>query len=245
MIIRIIVIFFLAFFILSATSLNLHAASNTPTPESELEKQIDSLTSKIASRVAELKLVEKRGVIGIVTDASNTQITINDIQGNTIFIDVDEFTDFTPSSSKSSFGISDIKKGDKLGILGLYNKESRRILARFVNVLNLPQVIRGVVVSVDSDEFTISIKSSENKDYSTDVESSTRTVSYDQDKKILVRSGFSKIEENQTIIIIGYPDLKDPKIFEASRIILLPDLPVNPKIKISAPTSSPTPSKSN
>lgn len=214
----------------------------TPTPTSSLiEKQIDSLTSKIASRVAQLRLVEKKGVMGEVTDVSNTKITINDIHGNTKFIDVDEFTKFTSATSKTSFGISDISKGDKLGILGLYNKESRRILARFVDVINLPQVIHGVISDIDSKNFTLVVTTTDNKIRDVDMQSSTKTVSYDTGKKTLTKGGFSKLEIRQTIIVVGYPGKNNSSLFEASRVIVLPDVEVNPKIKIETPTDTPSP----
>ncbi len=223
--------------------------SKSPAPTSSLiEKQINSLTSKIASRVAQLKLVEKRGVMGEVTDVSNTQITINDIHGNTKFIDVDEFTKFTSVTSKTSFGISDISKGDKLGILGLYNKESRRILARFVDVINLPQVVHGAISDIDSRNFTLVIATKDNKTRDIDMQPSTKTVSYDASKKALVKGGFSKLEIGQTIIVVGYPGKKDSSLpagqaglFEASRVIVLPDVTANPNIKIETPTDTPTP----
>src|SRR5258708_2265324 len=56
----------------------------------KLNKEIDQLKEKIASHVAELNLVEKRGVLGTVTDSSNNQVTLTDISGNTQFVDVDE-----------------------------------------------------------------------------------------------------------------------------------------------------------
>lgn len=225
-------------------SLTYAAVTEAPSPtpkESVIEKQINTLTNKIASKVAQLKLVQRRGVIGIVTEVSNTQITVNGINGNTIFIDVDEFTKFASPTSKSSFGISDIKRGDKLGILGLYNKESRRILARFVDVLDLPQVIHGAISSIDSDNYTLTIKT-EDKSYSVDVQSSTKTVAFDPEEKGLVKSGFSKLEVGQNILIVGYPSLKDVKFFEASRIIVVLGVPPNPKIKITIPSASPIPS---
>ncbi|MCL5432936.1 MAG: hypothetical protein M1524_02360 [Patescibacteria group bacterium] len=104
--------------------------SQTPTTE-KLNEQISDLKEKIASRVAQLKLVERRGMVGVVTDVSDTQITLTDLSGNTRFADVDELTKFYALKETESFGISDIQKGTKLGILGLYNKQTRKILARF------------------------------------------------------------------------------------------------------------------
>ena len=244
--IKIFISFLLLFFsasgsyAISPTPTEIATKTPSPTPNT-IQQQINSLTNKIASRVAALKLVEKRGVIGDVSNISNTQITLNDVNGNTRFIDVDEFTKFTSPSSKASFGISDIKKGEKLGVLGLYNKESRRVLARFVDVLILPQIIHGVVSETDSDNFTLTVDAPGGKEYTIDVASSTRTLSYDQVKKELLKSGFSKIEAGQSLVIVGFPDRKDAKIIEATRIIVLPGIPANPKIKVSASSDSSAP----
>src|SRR2546423_2045460 len=86
-----------------------------------LVNQINQLKEKIASRVAELNLVEKRGVIGTVSDVSANQISITDITGKTRYVDVDEITKFSSSQAKKSFGLSDLTKGTRISVLGLYN----------------------------------------------------------------------------------------------------------------------------
>lgn len=186
-----------------------------------LNQQINDLKNRIASRVAQLKLVEKRGIIGTVTDVSDTQITLSDSKGNTRFIDVDELTRFSNPSAKDAFGISDITRGANIGVLGLYNKESRRILARFVDILNLAKIVHGRVLSTEGINYTLKVSAKDNKEISFDVETTTRTLSYSKDGG-LTRSGFSKIKEGQRVIVIGG--------ITASKIILLPDIPKNPKI---------------
>src|SRR5690242_18593083 len=138
------------------------AKAITPTPtqvapskaalDQKLNQQINELKEKIASRVSELNLVEKRGMIGIVTDVSGSKITIKDIQGNVRFVDVDEITKFSSASNKS-FGLSDITKDTSISILGLYNKQSKRILARFINTSVDPTFLSGSVTDVDSKNF--------------------------------------------------------------------------------------------
>ncbi len=221
------------------------AISSTPT-ESLTQQQINALTNRIASRVAQLKLVEKRGIIGKVTDVSNTQITLSDKDGNTRFIDIDEFTKFI--SDSKSFGISDIQKGQKVGVLGLYNKESRRILARFVEILQIPDYIHGAVSSIDSKNFNLAVATGNDKQINIEVETSTKIFSFDSEKSQLIKSGFSKITEGETIIIIGFPNKTSSNTINASKIILFPNISKNPKIKTlikptitEAPTSSPTP----
>lgn len=186
------------------------------------QKQINDLTEKIASRVAQLKLVEKRGLIGKVTDVSNTQITISDIQNNTRFIDVDELTKFSSPNTKSSFGISDIEKDSTIGILGLYNKDSRRIMARFVTVVNLPRHISGIISSIDEDNFTLLVKTKKG-DINIDVGTTTITSSFTNSLK-LSKSGFSKLKEGEYIIAVGFEDKKDKNLIVASKIIVFPNI---------------------
>ncbi len=213
--------------------------TTTPVPTDSTQTQINDLTNRIASRVAQLRLVEKRGIIGKVTDVSNTQITITDIQQNTRFIDVDEFTKFSSPSAKSSFGISDITKGSTIGVLGLYNKESRRILARFVDVLNLPEFIHGYISSIDSKNFSLNVVSENGTPLNVDVATSTITLSYNTGPLNFAKSGFSKLKEEENVIVIGFYDLRNKNQINASKIIALPDIPKNPKIK--TPIQSPTP----
>ena len=212
----------------------------TPKPASEvLNDQINDLKDRIASRVAQLKLVERRGIIGTATDISNTQITIKDIKNNIRFIDVDELTKFSSPSSKD-FGISDITKGNKLAVLGLYNKESRRTLARFVQSISIPTILHGVVAKTDEKNFTLTIALPDEKTITTDIETSTKTSFYTKEGGI-VKSGFSKIKVGQRIMIVGFPDLKDKSKYIASRIIVFPNISKNPKIEISVePTIQPT-----
>ncbi|MCL5435100.1 MAG: hypothetical protein M1405_01800 [Patescibacteria group bacterium] len=215
-------------------SKNAYALSATPTPAVTPTRgdiqQIDDLKNRIASRVAQLNLVEKRGIIGTVTDATNSQITLTDVNGNIRFVDVDELTKFSnPNVSGTTFGISDISKNMRLGILGLYNKQSRRILARQINVLTLPNILVGAVYSIDSKNFNFYIVSEDNKQTFIDVENITKTYSYNSGAS-LVNAGFSKIKVEESVVIIGFPDKQAPSHIIASRIILLPDVPKNPKI---------------
>ena len=206
------------------------AVKTTPSPTdmNKAQEQIDSLKTRIASRVAELNLVVKKGTIGIVTDSSNTELTIKDLSGNVRYIDVDELTKFS-SSGSNSFGISDVKKGMTIGAVGLYNKQSRRILARGITVLTLPKTIVGVISSIDSKNYNFNVLT-EKEEIAISVENITKTASFSLGGQ-LVNSGFSKIKVDQNVIVIGTVDKQDKNKIIASRIIIFPDLPRNPLIK--------------
>ena len=205
-----------------------HAASPTSIPQDDTAVR-DQLITNIASRVAQLKLVEKRGIIGIVNETTNTQITITDSRGNIRFIDVDELTKFSNLTGSGSFGISDITKDMTIGVLGLYNKESRRILARFVNVMTVPTIIHGGVIIKDSVNYSLNVVTEDGKQITVDVENLTRTNSFTQ-KGGLVRSGFSKITENNDITVIGVLNKNSKDTLTATKIIFFPEIPISPKI---------------
>jgi len=210
-----------------------------PTPTKKpnpIQNQINNLKDRIASRVAELQLVERRGIIGTVNEVSGTQITISDIQGDKRFIDVDELTKFASDSAKDGFGISDIEKGTRLGVLGLYNKQSRRILARFVDVLIIPKTVEGTITSVDEDNFTVSLITDDKKEYTADIENTTKTNEYVKDS--VVKSGFSKLIPGNFVIVKGFESDKDPNRLTASRILTFPD--ISKEIEILTPQVSPT-----
>ena len=213
-------------------------AATTPTPTSTIstsEQQIDNLKDRIASRVAQLNLVEKKGFIGKVSDVTQTKITLTDLAGNTQIIDVDELTKFSSPSAKTSFGISDIVKGTVLGVIGLYNKDSQHLLARYVDVLDLPKVIDGGILSIDNDNYTFTIATIDNSTVNVDVENITKTSLFTRVGGV-VKAGFSKLTVGQRVQIVGYPDVKNSNLLVASRILIFPDLPVNPKITLINPT---------
>lgn len=217
------------------------APTTKPTTTNEnLGEKINDLKERIASRVAQLKLVERRGIVGKVTDVANTQITILDVSNNIRFIDVDEITKFASPSAKGTFGISDIPKGITIGVLGLYNKESRRTLARFVNTLSLPIMLHGAVASVNSEDFSFVVTTPDKFDYIVDIEKTTRTLIYTKEAGT-VKAGFAKIKEGKRVSIVGYAADKNPSRISALKVIVFQDVPRNPAIIFSvSPTSSPT-----
>lgn len=207
-----------------------------PLPTDDLTRQIEQ---KVASTVAKLNLVEKRGIVGTVTDSSDRQITINDLSDNTRIIDVDEFTKFSSSDKSSSFGISDIKKGNEIGVLGLYNKQSRRTLARFITVMDIPEYITGVVVSKDSKNFVLQVATVKGNT-KVSIENITKTYDVDIAGK-LIKSGFSKISVGENVSVSGFFDPKEKTTLTAKRIFLFPGIPQNPTIEIlTAPTLAPS-----
>jgi hypothetical protein len=201
------------------------------------------LKEKVASKVAELRLVEKRGILVVVKEVAGNKITGEDMSGKVRLIDVDELTKFSSPSAKAGFGISDITSNTKISVIGLYNKQSKRILARFITVESEPAFISGIVKEVDKANFIVKVVSEDENVYAIDIENVTKTSTYTETDDIK-RAGFSKIQVGQRVYIVGYPVKGQKQRILASRFLIFPDLPANPKIKTSVtePTEAvPTP----
>ncbi|MHB8483991.1 MAG: hypothetical protein ACYDBV_14940 [Nitrospiria bacterium] len=238
-------------FLLSSFFPHAHALTPTGAPtktadesvSQSLTDKIDRLKSVLASKVAELKLVDKKGIVGTVQDSSNTQITLLDLHGTARLVDIDEITKFS-SSGNTTFGISDIKKGMKISVLGLYNKESQRILGRFINTLDSPLYLSGVITDVDKINYLVTLMQENGKAEKVDIENLTRTITYN-DTLDPTRAGFSKASSGTRAVIVGYANTKEANRITASRILLFPTLPNDPKIHFMisntfTPTIQPT-----
>ena len=202
-----------------------------------INQQIDELKNKVASKVAELNLVEKRGIIGTVVEVRGNAITLNDSENNTRYVDVDELTKFT-SDAKDTYGLSDIKKGDGLGVIGLYNKDSRRLLARFVDAISVPQIIVGAVSKIDKDTFTVTVVTADGKKFDVDVEDITK--SFYLQNGTLVKSGFSKIKLKENVAVYGFSENGNASKISASTLVHFPNIPPNPNITIPENVPNPT-----
>jgi hypothetical protein len=226
---------FLALAVLTFNSNVLAASPATPTVDQAL---LEKLGNEIASKTAQLNLVEKRGIIGTVTDSSNAQITLTDTNNNTRFVDVDELTKFS-SDANSTFGISDVKKGMTLGVLGLYNKQSRRILARDVDVMSaFPTIIFGEVSAIDKTNYELTVVKANGGKVVVEIQDVTKSETFTAGS--LTKSGFSKVQAMQTISVTGFPDKQDPNKLSASEIITLPDVQLNYNLNLATPTIAPS-----
>lgn len=223
--------------VLAATTPTPSTAKSTPTPsiattpESDDLDRIQKIKDLVASRVAELKLVEKRGILGTVKEVNGIQIIITNSNQDQKTVDIDELTKFQKDGDTKSFGISDIKKGDNLSFIGLYNKDTKRLLARFIaKASNIPVYFEGIVSEKDTKNFILNVINEENEKRLIDVQSSTKTSSHDVETQT-IKSGFTKIQTGERIIIAGFTDLKNKDTINASRIIHFKSLPPSSKMK--------------
>lgn len=218
------------------------SANQIPESDEEIEK-VQRIKDIVASKVAELNLVEKKGIIGTVIEVSNTKIKVMDNKDEEIDIDVDELTKF--DFEDEDFGISDLEKGVIYSFIGLYNKDTETLLARFISQPDsIPTYIEGAISSLNEDDFQIEVIDSEGKTSIIDIETSTDTSSVDMEGA-LEESGFTDLEKGKRVIVVGFTT--EDKTVSASRLIHFNDIPPTAEVlaKLSQETTTATGSGNN
>src|SRR5690606_36793288 len=104
------------------------------------------------------------------------------------------------------------------------------------------EFIQGVISDNDEKNFTITVKTEDEKEYIIDIENITKTYELSEDE--LDSSGFSKFKVMQNVFIMYFLDADEKNRISATKAVVIPDLPNNPKIEVNSGesiTSSPSP----
>ena len=215
--------------------------------EPEAKSKIDEIKEKIASTVAELNLVSKKAFVGEITRLEKNQISI-DKNGETKILEVDELTKYIAVDEDNKRGeikFSNLSIGNRILAIGLYNKDSRKLLARIIMLKNIPANITGVVREVDIKDGTITVEErKKSKTLIIDIEKTTKISLYSMGGGI-AKSGLSKIEIGQRAHVFGNLNEEEEDRIGALRILLLPARtiisPTNEVVKEATQSATPTP----
>lgn len=227
-------------------------ATVTPTPTSEKKSKIEEIKEKVASTVAQLNLVSKRGILGEITKIEKNQLTI-ERNDEARIVDVDELTNYSRVESddkRTELKFSDLDVGDTIVAIGIYNRESRRLLARFILVKEIAIQVSGLVKEVDIKDASITIEDKKKgESFIIDIDKKTIIRNYTKAKE-LVKSTLPKIEIGQRAHVFGLANKGDKNHVSASRLLLLPGkvTPTSPSPTQAAkdegsPSGSPIPTK--
>lgn len=206
-------------------------------------QQIKELKEKIATKVAELKILAPKVLLGEIKTLSDQKIIIT-VQETDINIELSDDTSFSQvnqDGNKKDIKVGQLKVGQKIIVWGTYNKEAQTMTATGVVARDLAQVLTGQITSIDKKnyQFTMSNKSGV-LPYTFDINPPTKISLLGTDSK-LTKIGFSKLAVGQTVYIYGFvgEKTKDGQtLLSAKRIIVL-----SSPAPTSSPTVTPTPTK--
>lgn len=201
------------------------SGSQVPESEEEIER-VQRIKDIVASKVAELNLVEKRGIIATVKEISSTEIEAVDYRGNDIVIDVDELTSF--DFEDEELGITDLEFGVSYSFVGLFNKDSGKLLARFISpAASIPNYVNGAISKIDEENFQIEVVDAKGQTFTIDIETATDTMIVDEEGQ-LNESGFSELAVGQRIIVAGY-SLEENEM-SATRVMHFEQIPPSTQV---------------
>ncbi|MBI3379249.1 hypothetical protein HY029_00680 [Candidatus Gottesmanbacteria bacterium] len=222
------------FAVLILNSSIVQAITSTPTPSDsptptittfiDKLKQIEILKEKIATKVAEIRQTEKSGLNGTIKSVADTSITLTtkstdqviSYSEDTIFFKMTDGVKSEPLDYKQA---KKLKSGDQLAILGYFDSSHSTFSAKYVYMTVTPLHLIGKIADMDKTNYTITVNEPKGNTL-VDIETYTKIYSFTK-KAGLVKSGFSKLKENDVVHIFATTNPKEETRASASKIVSL------------------------
>jgi len=232
--------FFIIGFVQTVNAVGTTASSSaTPTATIKENKKIEDLKDRLATKVAELRTIEKRALYGTVKSTSISTFTIE-----TLTKDVKiELTDDIKvvqmlKGKRTDLKIENVEKGDVVTVFGDYDTAVEILKAKVIFIQSSSETKRivGVIKETKKADYTIVLNTANDKSYTIDFESTTKTSSWTKDKGI-EKAGFTKLSVGDTIVVLGTPDAKKENRLSALRILDIGNF--SGETPVATPTETP------
>lgn len=194
--------------------------------QSATNQKIEDLKDRLATKVAQLRQTSRRAIFGSVKSSSVTSFIVETKTKDVKIELTDEIKVIQVLKGKrTTLATEDIAKGDVVSVFGQYDTTLDLMKAVVVHIQGeVPERVSGTVTTRDENAFTITIVTVQNQTYTIDIEKTTKTLRWDREKKEPVKSGFSKIETDSTVHVLGSPVPKQEQRLNAARILDLDNL---------------------
>ncbi|MBI5448765.1 hypothetical protein HY948_00370 [Candidatus Gottesmanbacteria bacterium] len=203
-------------------------ASSEATPSTN-QKQLNDLKDRLATKVAELRQLQRKAISGTVKTVSASTATI---ETATKDIKIELLDDIAIAQvikgTRTKLTIDKLEKGDQVVVFGEFDATLDLLRAKAIFIESaLPQRIAGTVVETKKTDYTITVKTPEGKQYTVDIETITKISAWTSDKG-MTKAGFSKLTSGDSVHVIGTPVAKKEDRLSALRILDLGNLTGRP-----------------
>lgn len=211
--------------------------SATPTV-SDKAKQIDDLKERLATKVAELKQLQRQAFYGTIKSVSVSTFTVETATKDLKIELTDDIKIFQKiKGTRTELKVENLEKGDIVTVFGEYDATLELLKAKVVFIQSTDPIrIAGNITEVNKTDYTITISSADTKTYTIDFETTTKTSVWNG--KELEKGGFSKLIVGNTIHITGSAVAKKENRISAARITNL-----GSDVNESTVTITPTPTE--
>src|SRR3989338_5055188 len=206
-------------------------------------KQIEIFKEKIATKVAEIRNNEKAARFGNIKKIDKNTVTVSTKKGDqTVYYSDDTEIYTLAKSDKTKIQANKLAEGDRITAFGYFDTDKITINAKYIYVMPNTLSLLGKITDKDSKNFTISLNTNEGQTIIVDIETYTKSYSLDLVKKALVKIGFSKLNKEDIIRVIGTPNEKEDNRISATRILLTTTTPKSTPSESATPSATPNPS---
>ncbi len=199
--------------------------SGTITPiETIQEKEIQNLTDKLATKVAELRKQNNTGMSGFVTKIEQGTISIKNSDDADFQVKLDDA--LTKYYQVAGTHIKDITLDDiKVGMFILVSgvQSDNTIRANTVYRDDMFLVKSGQITEVNNSDYSLNITSTEKDNYTLEIETGTKQEMVDPKTLQIIPIGFSKIKAGDTIhFVVKKTGSEKNNTYSAVKILIIP-----------------------
>lgn len=202
------------------------AATDSPDLVSPtVDKQIQNLKDKIASKVEELRKKDEKATAGSITEVKDGIISFTTIDDQKLKVKSDDSLTKIyqiAGTVKKEKKLSDLKKGDYIIVTGPLMGET--INANFIYQDEQFLIKAGKVTEVNKDNYYIKVLTNDKDNYTLDFETYSKTSMLNVKTMDVEKVGFSKIKEADVIhfVVSKNEEGKEKNRYPVSKVLIIP-----------------------
>ena len=148
------------------------ANKTPPTPQKLIDKQIQNLKDKIATKVAELSKSNQQVLSGMISKIDKSSLSIQSKPSTKIFIDSEATAFINGINQKNKLTIDDITVSDYVVIFGVMLGDE--FTAKSIIKQNQTEFIEGTIKNVEKNGYYIEIITADQETIIVDIEKNSR-----------------------------------------------------------------------
>jgi hypothetical protein len=204
--------------------------SATRDDSTESAQPLENLKDRLATTVAQLHQTQLKAVVGDIKTVSVSTVTISTKTSDIKLELTDDLKIFQNIRGKRTELTTDnLEKDDHVVVFGDYDSTIDLLKAQVIIIQSpLPSRVSGTITDVNKKDYTVTLITPEGQTYIIDIETNSSMLAYDPEKGI-VKGGFSKLVDGDTVHIVGTPNTKEENRMSALRFLDIGNLnPVTP-----------------
>jgi intein/homing endonuclease len=199
---------------------SVYAATPTPTDSATSSAKIDDLKERLATKVAELRQVTKKAIVGTIKATALSTVTVGTKTSDVKIELTDDISVFqTIKGKRTALTTDDLEKGDYVVVFGEHDATLDLLNAKVIVIQDpLPMRVSGGISAIDTKNFTVTLTASGGQTYIIDIEKNTSMLMRDEENNV-VKGGFSKLETGTVAHVVGTAVPKEENRISALRFL--------------------------